>query len=193
MARPVSFDRDAVVSAARTLFWRDGYEASIPDLERATGLARSSIYNTFGSKRGLFDEAVQSYLDDVIRPRLRPLESDPVSPEAVVDYLTGLREAFRRPESMTATSGCLLINSAGTPIARDPHVARVIAEYREELQSALARGISAHARHAEADAQQRAGAAVTALVISAFALARVDPAQAVRTLDAALDVLDRLA
>ena len=128
MPRPVSFDRDAVVRAARTLFWHDGYEASVPDLERVTGLARSSIYNTFGSKRALFDEAVQSYLDEVIRPRLRPLESETVAPGAIVDYLTGLRAAFQHPDSMTASSGCLLINSAGTAIARDPHVARVIAD-----------------------------------------------------------------
>jgi len=192
MPRPVSFDRDAVVRAARTLFWHDGYEASIPDLERVTGLARSSIYNTFGSKRALFDEAVQSYLDEVIRPRLRPLESETVAPGAVVDYLTGLRAAFQHPESMTASSGCLLINSAGTAIARDPHVARVIADYREELQAALGRGIAAHAPHASAEAQRQARDVVTALVVAAFALARVDAAQAVRSLDAALDALQRI-
>ena len=56
MARTQSFDRDTVVRAARTLFWTVGYEsASIPELETATGLSRSSIYNAFGSKRGLFD------------------------------------------------------------------------------------------------------------------------------------------
>ncbi len=53
MARTQGFDRDVVVRAARTLFWRAGFEgASVPALEEATGLSRSSIYNTFGSKRG---------------------------------------------------------------------------------------------------------------------------------------------
>ncbi|MDD0859753.1 TetR/AcrR family transcriptional regulator [Arthrobacter alpinus] len=47
----------------------------LPDLERATGLSRSSIYHAFGSKRGLFDAAVASYLSEIIRPRLQPLDS----------------------------------------------------------------------------------------------------------------------
>ena len=67
--------------AARTVFWEHGFEAaSLPALERATGLNRSSIYHGFGSKRGLFDAAVASYLDEVVRPRLRPLVQDDVAP-----------------------------------------------------------------------------------------------------------------
>ena len=59
MGRPQTFETDEVVRAARGVFWRDGYEsASLPDLEQATGLSRSSIYHAFGSKRGLFDAAV---------------------------------------------------------------------------------------------------------------------------------------
>lgn len=73
MARTQTFDRDTVVRAARTVFWEHGYDGtSIPDLEDATGIRRSSLYNTFGSKRGLFDAAVQSYLDEVIRPACAP-------------------------------------------------------------------------------------------------------------------------
>ena len=54
MARTQGFERDAVVRAARTVFWRRGFEdTAVPDLEEATGLSRSSIYNAFGSKRGL--------------------------------------------------------------------------------------------------------------------------------------------
>ncbi len=92
MGRKRSFDADEAVRAARSVFWSNGYEgASLPDLEAATGLNRSSIYHTFGSKRGLFDAAVDSYLNEGIRPRLRVLLEDPVPPDAVRTYLTGLR------------------------------------------------------------------------------------------------------
>ena len=61
MARPKGYDRDAVLVAARDLFWEQGYErASIADLEKRTGLNRSSIYQEFGSKRELFSAALSA-------------------------------------------------------------------------------------------------------------------------------------
>ncbi len=52
MPRVQEFDTDTVVARARDLFWDKGFEAtSVPDLERVTGLNRSSLYNAFGSKR----------------------------------------------------------------------------------------------------------------------------------------------
>ena len=192
MARTQSFARDDVVRAARSLFWRAGYEgASIPDLERATGLSRSSIYNTFGSKRGLFDAAVQSYLDEIIRPRLQPLLAEPVSPPALHEYLVSLRHAFDDLDSLPATSGCLLINTAGAPIADDAHVARVIADYRAELRAAFVRGVTAAQRSLPEPERDALADTVTALVVASFALARVDPGQAAQTLDTAVALVDR--
>lgn len=74
MGRTRSFAEDEAVHAALGAFWGGGYESTaVPELERVTGLSRSSIYHSFGSKRGLFDAAVTAYLDDVVRPRLAPL------------------------------------------------------------------------------------------------------------------------
>lgn len=189
MGRTQTFDRDTVVRAARSLFWSSGYEsASIPELEQVTGLSRSSIYNAFGSKRGLFDATVQSYLDEVIRPRLRPLQADVVAPDAILTYLTGLREAFEALDSMPATHGCLLLNSAGAPISRDQAIAQVIADYRTELHAAISRGIAALL--GPGTATRIYDDSVTSLVLSGFTLARVDSAQAARGLTSALHLLE---
>ena len=190
MARTQSFDRDTVVRAARTLFWTVGYEsASIPELETATGLSRSSIYNAFGSKRGLFDSAVQSYLDEVVRPRLRPLTGETAAPGAIIDYLAGLRDAFGTLTSMPASHGCLLVNAAGAPIAQDPKVAQVIADYRAELRDAFDRGVRAHAPHLDAADRERRVTAITSSVVAAFALARIDPAEAARGIASAIELV----
>lgn len=190
MGRTQSFDRDTVVRAARAVFWRDGFEnASIPDLERATALSRSSIYNAFGSKRGLFDATVQSYLDEVIRPRLRPLQQDPVAPDALATYLDGLSAAFLRADSLPAANGCLLINAAGSPIAHDPEVARTIADYRDELRRALGRGVDAAMPEATTAERGRIADTVTGLIVAAFALVRIDPDGAVRLIGTARDTL----
>ena len=183
MARTQAFDTEAVVRAARTVFWTTGYEgASIPALEEATRLNRSSLYNTFGSKRGLFDAAVQSYLDEVVRPRLLPLRAERVAHDAILDYLDGLGAAFANLDSPSATNGCLLINTAGSPIARDEEVARIVSDYRSELRDAIGAGITAFADAAPTPESNRLADATTGLVVAAFALARVAPAEASRLL-----------
>ena len=60
MGRPPTFDRTEVVRAAATAFLETGYEGtSIDDLVRRTGLHRGSLYQAFGSKRGLFVAALR--------------------------------------------------------------------------------------------------------------------------------------
>jgi AcrR family transcriptional regulator len=62
VGRPASFDRDAAVRTAMDLFWERGYEGvSISDLTAAIGIAPPSLYHAFGSKAGLFEEAVALY------------------------------------------------------------------------------------------------------------------------------------
>lgn len=196
MPRTREFATDDAVVAARSVFWEHGYEqASVPELERATGLGRSSIYQAFGSKRGLFDACVESYLDEVIRPRLRPMQQDPVDAGALAAYLEGLREALSDAASAPGRHGCLLMNAASAPIGRQDAVAEQVAAYRAELRAAMRRGLAA-ARAAAGpggagdgepapELLDRDAEACASLVTSAFALTRVDHAAALRCVDAA--------
>ena len=187
MSRTAAFDKQAAIKAARDVFWRDGYaETALPALEKATGLNRSSIYNTFGSKRGLFDAAVDNYLEEVVRPRLRPLLVDAVSPTALTDYITGLGHAF---EALDHASGCLLVNASGSGFAQDEQVCRVINDYLNELRGAIAHGVGAARPELGSAEQTRLFDAITGLIISAFTLARVDTTLAIDTLGTAHDLL----
>jgi AcrR family transcriptional regulator len=174
MGRSQTFDTAEVVRAAREVFWARGYEqASLPELEAATGLNRSSIYHAFGSKRGLFDAAVESYLNEVIRPRLRPLTGAEVA-----------RDALLRTDSLPAANGCLLVNTASSPIAHDEAVAETVRAYAAELRAAVTAGIRAHLPEAPASKLQTLADVCTSNVISALALVRISPEDAVRSLDA---------
>ncbi|MDT7648792.1 MAG: TetR/AcrR family transcriptional regulator, transcriptional repressor for nem operon, partial [Pseudonocardiales bacterium] len=43
-------------------FWTHGYANTSPaQLAEATGVGKGSLYNTFGSKRQLFDQALARY------------------------------------------------------------------------------------------------------------------------------------
>ena len=62
MARPLSFDPDVALDAAMRTFWQHGYAgSSIQDLTEATGLSRSSLYNQWGDKLGLYIAALDRY------------------------------------------------------------------------------------------------------------------------------------
>jgi len=184
VGRPQLFDTAAVVRAARDVFWDKGFDgASLGDLERATGLARSSLYHAFGSKDGLFRAAAEDYLETVVRPRLRPLTGDAVGPDALPDYLTGLAAALRgRPAD--APRGCLLLHAALGRPGDDAVLRRVVADYRAELTAAFARGLAARYPGGVPDADDGARA-LTSLVASALLAARLDTGDAVAVLDAA--------
>ena len=108
-----------------------------------------------------------------------------------MDYLRGLHDALTRPGSPAARNGCLLVNAAGAPIARDRAVADVVADYRSELHAALRAGIAAHLPGLGPAEQDTRATVVTALVLAAMTLVRIDPVQAGATLDAAIELLEQ--
>lgn len=62
MGRPRSFDTQTVLDAVAGEFRVHGFsETSTEQLCKAAGLQRSSLYNTFTSKEGLFVQALERY------------------------------------------------------------------------------------------------------------------------------------
>src|SRR5690349_10149725 len=60
--RPRAFDIDDALERAMEVFWRKGYEgASLPDLTKAMGINRPSMYAAFGNKEALFRLALDRY------------------------------------------------------------------------------------------------------------------------------------
>jgi AcrR family transcriptional regulator len=62
MAGKKAFDADAAVEAAMLVFWERGYaDSSLDALGAAMGVGRSSFYNAFGDKAGLFQQCLARY------------------------------------------------------------------------------------------------------------------------------------
>lgn len=200
MARTRAFDTGEVVQAARDVFWAVGFDAAaMPELERATGLGRSSLYNAFGSKRGLFDAAVHSYLDEVVRPRLAALANAPSG-------AAGLRAYF---ESAAATvlagpdghqRGCLLLTAATGRSGQDEQVRTAVDAYRAEVAGAFAAALLRDAAAPEGSPRGPQGGSpgealcgqvadrarlLFALLAAGMTLARINRAEAAATLRSA--------
>src|SRR5438874_10454761 len=62
VGRPRAFDVDEALDQALKVFWRKGYQGtSLPDLTRAMGINRPSLYAAFGNKQSLFCKALHRY------------------------------------------------------------------------------------------------------------------------------------
>lgn len=190
MGRPAGYELSEVVSAARDVFWDRGLDGtSLPDLERATGLSRSSIYHAFGSKRGLFDAAVRDYLDTVVRPRLAVLVDEPVAPDAVRSYLRGLTQAVETLPDDSPRRGCLLLACA-TSAGHDPALADVIEDYRAELTGSFAVALSARYPAASLARLARRARQLTSMTVAGLVLAKINRDEAVATLRAGLEQIN---
>jgi AcrR family transcriptional regulator len=155
MARPRQFEEERAVEAAMRAFWERGYEAtSTQELCEATGLGRSSIYNTFSSKHDLFTRALTLYMDVRTANLVEVLED---AERPVRERLrTVLGWAVRSPEDDPV--GCLVVN---TMIELAPHDAEVAERLRADQAkrfAALRGAIEAGQRSGEIDAGRDAGA-----------------------------------
>lgn len=120
MPRPREFDEHAVLLKAMHAFWDKGYEAtSLAALLKATGLSRSSLYDTFGSKRELFMAAFNAYRVE----RRRLLESRLMSRQSGYDSIESfLRMALEHARQPGRTFGCMSCNEA---VELGPHDAEI--------------------------------------------------------------------
>ncbi|MEO3972924.1 TetR/AcrR family transcriptional regulator [Streptomyces sp. CAU 1734] len=74
--------RQAIVTAARTLFLREGFGVGMDAIAAEAGVSKVTVYNHFGSKEALFTAVVAGALDEPVDP----LASEP---SAVLAHLAG--------------------------------------------------------------------------------------------------------
>lgn len=119
-----SFDVNEIVDRATSVFWAKGYEAtSLADLIKATGINKGSLYNAFGSKKGLFSQSILKYDQEHRRATLVELIAlkDPVL--AINTLFDGIiAESLADKEC----KGCLLVNTALDLPNQDLDIAKTV-------------------------------------------------------------------
>jgi len=140
MARPREFDEAAVLDAAIERFWQSGYEAtSVRDLADEMNIAGASLYNAFGDKRSLYERALNRYLDQTFRKRIRRLEPSLPPREAIIAFL---QEIVKRSLADKQRRGCMLVNSAIESAPHDAKFFDIVAIFLDEVERFFFRCVS---------------------------------------------------
>ena len=130
MARKKEFDPKQALAKAMAVFWRLGFENTTIDvLMREMGIAKQSLYDTFGDKRALYLNALAYYRDETNAGLQQVFESARSVRDGFAKLLFGL--SSESPEQHER--GCLLLSAN---LERDTGDA-VIANFLRNNQAAV--------------------------------------------------------
>ena len=169
MPRTKAFSPADVVDRALQIFWQRGYRGtSMEDLTSSTGLSRSSLYAEYGSKRNVFDRAVDRYLD-VFRLTVARTDKDGLS--GIVSLFAGLEESiYFKPEY-----GCLMVNTRAEFARGDRAYSRSYAAYDDLIVRTFRTALDTSAVLGELDDPEQASVRshhLATILVGLFAQAR---------------------
>lgn len=136
--RPRTVERGDALARAKDLFWSLGYQrASLPELERATGLQRGSLYALFTDKRTLFLEALDLYGQEGLSTMDRFMP--PGARRA--DIATWMMHHAERAHGRAGERGCFLIGATIEMGPHDPEIARCARKFFNAMLDRLERAL----------------------------------------------------
>ena len=183
--RPRSFEEDAVLRRATGLFWEKGYAAtSLDELLTTMGIARSSFYAIFGSKRKILRAVLLLYTDELVERMRAAAATGPTPRDALVAVLEVAGCSLRPSE------GCLFVNVAMELAPSDAEVRRIGQAYLGKVDDLLTSLLTQHGFTAERASD--IGGAMMALTTGAITLrkAGASEARARAMLKVAIELMD---
>lgn len=136
MPKAKQFDELEVLKKAEKVFNEKGYNGtSMDDLVQATGLSRSSIYDTFGDKHGLFLKTLENYQasqDKAMQEQFTKTDSYKKKIRAVFDYM--INDIVTDKER----KGCMMVNANMELNCVDKEVAEMALTTMEEMEQQFA-------------------------------------------------------
>ena len=136
MARPRNFSRDGVLEKALPVFWKHGFaDASLQQLETATGVNKSGLYAEFSGKEELFLESLRFYLDRL--PSLGFFKVEPLGWDNIERFLK------LGPCNTEGQKGCFAISSMRELAILPPAAIEILGHGRAQLKQLIAKNIEA--------------------------------------------------
>jgi TetR/AcrR family transcriptional regulator, copper-responsive repressor len=146
MGRPKKFNREGVLKKALPVFWRRGFaDASLHELEVATGVNKSGLYSEFKDKEDLFMQSLQFYLESLEQKGL--LTAEPLGWNNIERFLK------MGPSSMEGQKGCFAVSSMREFAILPPEAVSIISRSRSrsKLKQLIAKNIEVERPKVNAD------------------------------------------
>jgi TetR/AcrR family transcriptional repressor of nem operon len=132
MPKTKQFNREKVLEVASSIFHQKGYNGtSIDEILKATGLSRSSLYDSFKDKHSLYLQSLEFYkgretafYDTVDQTKFNGLQKIEHLFKEVVNHL------IEHPED----NGCLMVNAAAEMSKRCEKTAQVVCNNKDDVQ-----------------------------------------------------------
>jgi TetR/AcrR family transcriptional regulator, copper-responsive repressor len=154
MGRPKNFSREEVLEKAMPVFWTHGFsDATLQQLERATGVNKSGLYTEFRDKEDLFVACLRHYLESQGKRGL--LTKKPLGWKNVETFLKN------GPLNKGEQQGCFSVNSMREFSILPAEAYGVVTEHRAALKGLLTMNI-------EAERPKIAASSIAEMVLSYF-------------------------
>jgi TetR/AcrR family transcriptional regulator, transcriptional repressor for nem operon len=184
MARPKEFDPQRALDKAMHLFWRRGYEnTSLDELLRAMGIARQSLYDTFGDKRALYLMAMARYRDQTNGAMRQMLEQIPRVKDGFAKLLYGLAGETREQHER----GCLLLSANLQRETGDAVIADFLRDNQNQVEAIFEKALLRARKQKELSSRQDAKA------LARFFVATIQGMRAMARLTSDKNALEEIA
>lgn len=168
MSRTKSFSERDALEKALDVFWQRGYRGvGLTELLNGMGIARQSLYDTFGNKRQLFIKTIEHYRDTRLASALALLERDGSPTQNVKD----LTRFFEQLALDKRARGCLVANSLVEMGPHDAEIGELLGRTLRRLENGIAKALRRAQRLGELPAGRSPRAIARALTNAFIGLA----------------------
>jgi TetR/AcrR family transcriptional repressor of nem operon len=136
MPKVKQFNREKVLEAAASIFHQKGYNGtSIDEILKATGLSRSSLYDSFKDKHSLYLQALEFYKTREIK-NYENVDQKKLNGFQKLEFL--FREVVNHLVNNPGDNGCLMVNAAAEMSKHCEKTSQVICNNKENVQEIFA-------------------------------------------------------
>jgi TetR/AcrR family transcriptional repressor of nem operon len=132
MPKVKQFNKEKVLEVASTIFHQKGYNGtSIDEILKATGLSRSSLYDSFKDKHSLYLQSLEFY-NKAEKNGYETLNQKKLNGMQKIEFL--FKEVVNHLISHPDDNGCLMVNAAAEMSKQCEKTAQVICNNKENIQ-----------------------------------------------------------